>query len=996
MKKVKRRNHLFVAFMSAGILVMALLAGVGQGTSSTVHAVSGDGERIAEANGDPVGINGAPCAYATIGDAINAASDGDTIYIPSGNMYNEVLGIIDKDLTFVAALADCSTADPAATNNSVVIDGGGNYEGTQGGGLAATGSNRNVTFTHVTLQNASAVNGGVLYVDQGATLTLEDCTVRGGTAGATGGGVRVYRDGALTLRDETIINANLVTGTINSGGAGVAVYHGAMTMTQNSNVGLGGGGGNASADSGGGIWLQSSRLYLDDSFVVGNQATNQGGGVLASGTSLIELHGFSGIGFWGSPTTFSNTATHGGGVYISGLSGLVAHDNSKIAGNAADFDGGGVYADLGAYVTLRDESEVLSNTATSDGAGVFLTGDGTRLNMIFGGGRIAGNQAGSFGGRGGGGIYVTGAASVYADSGRIAGNTAGIGGGGIYVAQDGIVTPTSVILNNGTQVEDNTATLGGGLHIRDDGPRVVVDDSLIENNEAVSGNGGGVFIDDSSHLTLMNGSVVSANVAEFDGGGLHLLSGTVRLDDAGFLWNTARLRNGGGIYQASGTFTATDPDIRFNTAGEDGGGIYHAGGDLIMEAVNEHSYLAVNDAIRGGGLYDESGEIVAIQALGTSSFNLNTNYATDLGGGAFLTNTTALNLFGDFIISTNEADTVGGAIYANDSQFTLNQGTSSVTPEIGGANTAQNGGAIYAANGAYIALYRAQLGTLGSSNSATLDGGGVYADDSTVLLRDTQVINNHAGGDGGGVYVENGSQLIVDTSYFYSTPACDPRSLPAGTYCSEVRENTASGWGAGIYVYQSTATIENTAFLDNVGLSSGVSPGAAIDVNDALVKVTNGLFSGNGENGNAAVHVYTDGRYHSRHSTYAGNQGNPLFAVNSSVVTLTNNIVWDNASDALYQSGVTLTASCNDTQALLAGPNNISVDPKFITTTRGAYRLTWGSPAVDACTGVVNHDLEHTNRPINADLVASPAEFDMGAFERWVHLALPLGRREAP
>jgi hypothetical protein len=114
------------------------------------------------------------------------------------------------------------------------------------------------------------------------------------------------------------------------------------------------------------------------------------------------------------------------------------------------------------------------------------------------------------------------------------------------------------------------------------------------------------------------------------------------------------------------------------------------------------------------------------------------------------------------------------------------------------------------------------------------------------------------------------------------------------------------------------------------------------------------------------------------------------------VLTLTNNIMWDNASPALYQSAVTLTASCNDTQDLLSGPGNISVDPQFITTTRGAYRLAVSSPAVDACTGTVDHDLDNFHRPINADGVLSSMEFDMGAFERQVRIFLPIVLRNAP
>lgn len=947
-----------------------------------------------EVNAPPVGINGNPCSYAAIGDAIAAASDGDTIYIPSGNIYGEQLGLIDKSLTFVASLADCSAEDPGATSNSVIIDGGGASGGTWGG-LAQVAPDHTVVFKHISLQSASATFGGILYLDLGSTVVLDNSEVWDGIATAYGGGVRVFQDAALILRNESFIHRNAATGMVNGGG-GVAAYRGAITMTGGSAVGLGNGG-NSAANQGGGVYLESSTLTMDDSNILGNSAAAEGGGAYAFADSTIELRGRSRIG--GYSQVFSNTAQVGGGAYLAGDgTELRLGDLSGLVMNHATDDGGGAYAEFGADIALRGGSaEVVGNRAFSDGGGLFLAGEGTCLMVTEGGGRIEGNEAqGSVNG-GGGGIYVTAGASVYAESAIVQGNTTNEYGGGIHVAQDGVPTTTTVILNSNSVISDNTAWLGGGLYVLEDGSEVTLDATRVEGNWATQ-TGGGVRVFGDSQLAMRNGSTLVDNGAGGFGGGLAMYTGTVSLDVVTLMENDST-GDGGAVAQSGGELTVTDGDIRFNSAGGNGGGIFRSGGTLLLEAVTRPSYLAVNDAVNGGGLYDISGGRVDIRALAGPLYNLNTNGASNLGGGVYLTNTTILNAVGNLVVSTNGAFNGGGAAYANGSALTVGPGASGYTPQLGGANDASNGdgGAIYAENGAQVALHNVRLGTPVNGNEAAGDGGGIYASGSEVLLRDTRVVSNAAGQNGGGVYAANGSEVVIDASYSGALPpGCDPFGLAAGVYCSEIRGNRADNRGAGLYVENSTVTIADTAFIDNVGLSSGTSPGTAIMVEpDASVTVRNGLFTGHGTNENTTVHVASNGAYVSIQSTYAGNLDVPLYVVNGGDVTLTNNVLWENGDDAFYQTGAMVNASCNDSENLLTGPGNISVDPLFVSTARGPFRLGPGSPAVDACGGTLNHDLDNVRRPIDADGTASAMDYDMGAFERRPRVFLPLVLKEA-
>lgn len=880
-----------------------------------------------------VGVNGQACSYASIGDAIAAAADGDAIYIPSGNTYNEQLGNIGKDLTFVAALSDCSGPDPAADSGSVRIDGGGQFGGFWGG-VAVINRNHTVTFTHVTLENASANNGGILYVDPGALLVLDDSDVALGEATTAGGGVRVYSS-TLLMKNGSRAYSNVATG--GGDGGGIAVYNGVVTMTDGSGVGVAPGGGNYAGDKGGGAYLESSRLFMDDASLVNNHAISEGGAVYALGASLIEMQGDSRMG--GEGYAAANTADYGGGVYLVGNGGLVVSDTGALVDNEAFTVGGGVFAQSGAYVTLRGgDAAVIGNTADFSGGGLYLTDEDTRLNIIYGGGRIVGNYTpGTFAGYGGGGVYVTDGASLYGDQAVIRDNETDWYGGGILVAQNTrpVLTPTEVILLD-SDVLSNAATGGGGagMYVRDEKSRVTVQNSRFIKNESPDGVGGAIRMGNDSAITLTQGTLISDNLGGY-GGGLSLLDGRVSINDVQILHNIGYTQ-AGGIHQQGGAVEAIDPDIRRNSGGNFGGGIYHEAGDLYLAAVNQEAHLSHNAAAEGAGLYEMSSSGAAIAAGDGYAFNLNDNYARGSGGAAYIRGHTPLIAHGQIVVSGNQASGFhGGAFYlTDDATVWLAPAGSSPAPQVIGNSAQVDGGAFYATNGSHIRLEETTVGAPVGPNSAQ---------------------------NGGGIYAEAGSEISLDGGF--------------------VGANRASDDGAGFFLTDSSAAITATWFISNQGTSGGASVGSALWVGrDATAEVTNSLFSGNNS---SAVHVYTDAAYRSNSSTYADNTDQPLYVVGSAAgVTLTNNIMWDNASPALYQSGAPLTTQCNDTQNALSGPGDISADPQFTAVQGMPYQLAFGSPAMDACSSGPAEDFAGVSRPQDGDGMPSPGEYDMGAFER--------------
>ncbi len=157
---------------------------------------------------DTVGLNGAACAYPTIGNALADAAEGDTLYLAPA-VYNESLGEIGLDLHLTAATADCTTADPEADRANYIIN--GTMFAAEGGVVHIT-AGHTVTFTRLTLQNGQATRGGVLYVAGGATAVLERSDVRLGIAAESGGLIYVAEGGNLVAYQAFLEGGSAETG----------------------------------------------------------------------------------------------------------------------------------------------------------------------------------------------------------------------------------------------------------------------------------------------------------------------------------------------------------------------------------------------------------------------------------------------------------------------------------------------------------------------------------------------------------------------------------------------------------------------------------------------------------------------------------------------------------------------------------------------------------------------------------------------------------------
>jgi predicted outer membrane repeat protein len=649
----------------------------------------------ADEAGARVGINGGGCAYGRIQDAVDAASNGDTLQAVA-DVFSETVGIT-QTLTIAGGYdSDCTTyitgtttvngggagsvfeiTDGAVALRDLDITGG---NGSTGGGVNVLSGNSRVTLDNTDVFGNQASYGGGVYVDVGNVLTItNDSDVHHNTAAVYGGGARVWGTfvGADTLSD---------------------IY-------------------NNSAPDGGGLAVPGGAAILDGSDMSGNQATGptgRGGGIYVYGGGVVTLTGNVYI-------YNDNTAYDGAGICANDaalhLLGAVIRDN--VAAN----DGGGVYLAngsalhaSGAYIGYS--SSGMGNEAVL-GAGLYV--DASTLDF---GGHIINNIASGFG------------AGVYANASTINLTNAQVGGTGDYEANQlsnagfgaGLylsgthASLVNTVVSSNTFPATSTISYGGGLYVCS-GSVATLTNSMVERHyapPASDGRGAGLYVWDSM-VTLDNSQVVS-NTAGTVGGGFRLY-GTSMLNilNGSELGNNQTLNGEGGAIAATGlpTITISNSTLQGNTASTDGGAVYLGGGG-VFTATN--ATFHDNQAAQHGG---------AIAAY-TSKLTIDADYSAcdpSVQCSAFYSNTAD---------SDDNSTGDGGALYSNGS-------ASSVDHTYLHRNSAYRGGAIYQAGAS--ALGEVANSLIYSNTVGTALGAGIHRSDGAFTVTHVTLANN-VGGSG--------------------------------------------------------------------------------------------------------------------------------------------------------------------------------------------------------------------------------------------------------
>jgi predicted outer membrane repeat protein len=245
----------------------------------------------------------------------------------------------------------------------------------------------------------------------------------------------------------------------------------------------------------------------------------------------------------------------------------------------------------------------------------------------------------------------------------------------------------------------------------------------------------------------------------------------------------------------------------------------------------------------------------------------------------------------------------GGGIYASDSTLSLRNSTVS-------DNSADDGGGIYT-NNSTVTLSNSTI----SGNSAGSKGGAINIGDfSTVSLSNSTVSGNSAGNSGGAIYIGSYSTLSLSNS--------------------TVSSNSAAANGGAIYIpnayyyyyYYSNSSLRqsNKTRSDNSATASGAEPYSAY----TTVSLNNNVISGNRAENSNEIHGY------------------------GTTFTTTHNLFGDsgsNAADAFYgftPDATDITATSNGSQ-----PTALSAILAPLADNGGAtqtHALVAGSPAIDS------------------------------------------------
>ena len=390
--------------------------------------------------------------------------------------------------------------------------------------------------------------------DPSEILTLDDVTVRDGTGGAgadvQGGAISAQEGGHVEIENGSLIAGNRVgPGTssfFTGGGIHIAGVGTDLTVTDSKISGNEAGVGNnvviPTGGAGGGIHSEAtgaSAIVLTDSTIDGNRA---GGGDSSTGTSgfgggiALGSGSASSLQITGGEVTdniaaggFGAGQGRGGGVYAESTATGFSLDGVTVTGNkaggeaganAGDGIGGGIYSDrdlsvTGGSVSMNHAGN--SGGATGSGGGIAISAPAGPSDLTLEDTTVNNNIAGVFLGAGGsgGGVQMIGAGTLTVTDSTVSNNNTYQGpGGGVYRES---LTPTSGedSISRST-IAGNSATGGGGIHIRDDNTPLAISQSTLSTNGATGGvaDGGGGGIYTESDLTVSNSTVANNNATQ--------------------------------------------------------------------------------------------------------------------------------------------------------------------------------------------------------------------------------------------------------------------------------------------------------------------------------------------------------------------------------------------------------------------------------------------------------------------------------------------------
>lgn len=494
--------------------------------------------------------------------------------------------------------------------------------------------NRN-TATNGSGGGVYAVNTKLTVNNHGSTAY---CTYEGNAAGIDGGAIKVVKTDATPVSDGTAMfrlsGTNFISNSAGVDGGAISVEN-APGYVVNSYIY-----GNTAAGNGGGVHYIGNDVEEDSILQMalvamgtnkdtngvniatdkrGNKADGFGGGLyVANCMDFVNVRG--GFNY--------NEALRGGGVYVLDCQkALFTEDGSafKYANAGVAASGTNSYVFFGANKTYRPENPS-DSAIDGNGAGLYAESNVTLSNVIM-----------QF-------------------------NSARFDGGGICVGKTYTVT-----MNGVNDINNNVSyNYGGGIIVLSGGTLNIAGDAEGNNKTLIRGNrlitdyrgGAGVHVANGATFNMSYGEIIENgrqqdvsnpailnNVGKGSGGGIDVTGGTAVLNNV-IIADNAAGTNGGGVRLTGGSFTATNCVIKGNLATNgNGGGLFVTG---VNSVVTVNGFIIDNEA-KGAG----SGTSMV------SAGNVN-----GVGGGVAVFDGASFAHTGGAIYN-NRAETGGADVFAN-------------------------------------------------------------------------------------------------------------------------------------------------------------------------------------------------------------------------------------------------------------------------------------------------------------------------------------------
>jgi len=213
---------------------------------------------------------------------------------------------------------------------------------------------------------------------------------------------------------------------------------------------------------------------------------------------------------------------------------------------------------------------------------------------------------------------------------------------------------------------------------------------------------------------------------------------------------------------------------------------------------------------------------------------------------------------------------------------------------------------------------------------------------------------------------------------------CRSSSLSVANCIVEGNRAPGGGGGAGVFGEESLVDFQNCMIRNNSG-----GDGGGLFLIEGTARLKNCLLVGNSATDGGGINVFaTASGLQLTNCTIAENTaldaGGGVLGEGSSIPSLKNCVVWGNEPDNLRVFYATAEVSWSNIEGGWPGDGNIDSDPLFADPAGGDYRLTAGSPCIDAGSNEaavgVPTDLDGNLRLWDGDDVPG-AVVDMGAYE---------------